>query len=98
LFDEPLKMQYKDLDTGAQYKIRVVYPSDARRIRIKLVANEKYEIHPLMTKPFPMQPLEFDIPPEATRTGQLDLAWTRELGLGGNGRGCQVSEVWIIRK
>jgi hypothetical protein len=98
LYDEPLKMQYKDLDTEAQYKIRVVYPSDARRMKIKLVANEKYEIHPLMVKPFPLQPLEFDIPPEATRTGQLDLAWTREPGLGGNGRGCQVSEVWIIRK
>jgi hypothetical protein len=98
LFDEPLKMQYKDLDSEARYKIRVVYPSDARRIKIKLMANEKYEIHPLMAKPFPPQPLEFDIPMEASRTGQLDLAWTREPGLGGNGRGCQVSEVWIIRK
>jgi hypothetical protein len=57
LFDEPLKMQYKDLDSEGQYKIRVVYPSDARRIKIKLVANEKYEVHPLMAKPFPLQPL-----------------------------------------
>ena len=44
------------------------------------------------------RPIEFDIPREATRSGVLILAWTREPGQGGNGRGCQVSEVWLIRK
>jgi hypothetical protein len=42
--------------------------------------------------------MEFDVPAEATRDGQLDLTWTREQGLGGNGRGTQVSEVWLFRK
>ena len=46
----------------------------------------------------PVAPVEFDIPREATRNGELDLSWYREAGLGGNGRGCQVSEVWLIRK
>jgi hypothetical protein len=98
LFDAPLKMQYGELDTAAQYRIRVVYSGDSRRIRIRLVANEKFEIHPLMARPWPPKPLEFDIPPEATSNGKLELAWTREQGLGGNGRGAQVSEVWLIRK
>ncbi|HEY3939962.1 MAG TPA: hypothetical protein VGL97_21215 [Bryobacteraceae bacterium] len=98
LFDAPLKMHYDDLDLEAQYRIRIVYSGDARRIKIRLMANEKVEIHPLMTRPWPPQPIEFEIPAEATSTGQLNLAWTREQGLGGNGRGCQVSEVWILRK
>ncbi len=82
----------------AQYRIRVVYSGDARRVRIRLMANDKHEIHPLMLRPWPPQPLEFDIPHEATAKGDLHLAWTREQGLGGNGRGCQVSEVWLLRK
>ena len=98
LFDAPLKMHYGELDPSAQYRIRVVYSGDSRRIPIRLVANDKVEIHPLMTRPWPPKPLEFDIPAEATAGGQLDLAWTRQQGLGGNGRGAQVAEVWLIRK
>ena len=33
---------------------------------------------------------------EATSEGMLKLSWTREAGLGGNGAGCQVAEVWLI--
>ena len=53
--------------------------------------------HGFQQKPNPVKPLEFDIPAEATRDGALTLEWTRPPGLGGNGRGCQVSEVWLIR-
>ena len=44
-----------------------------------------------------MTPLEFDVPAKATRDGTLDLDFTTE-GIRGNGRGCQVAEVWLIRK
>jgi hypothetical protein len=98
LFDAPLKMHYGELDPAAKYRIRVVYSGDSRRVPIRLVANEKFEIHPLITRPWPPKPLEFDIPAEATSGGQLDLAWTRQQGLGGNGRGAQVAEVWLMRK
>jgi hypothetical protein len=98
LNDEPLKMRYTDLDPAAQYKIRVVYGGDSPRQKIRLVANGAIEIHPFIAKPVPYRPIEFDIPREATRSGVLNLAWTREPGQGGNGRGCQVSEVWLIRK
>ena len=98
LNDAPLKMHYGGLDPRAEYKIRVVYAGDSPNVRIRLVANESIEIHPLMKKPAPVAPVEFDIPREATRNGDLDLSWYREAGLGGNGRGCQVSEVWLIRK
>ncbi len=98
LYDAPLKMQYNDLDSEVEYRIRVVYGGESRHIRIRLIANEAHEVHPLIERPWPPRALEFDLPMDATRTGKLSLAWTRETGLGGNGRGCQVSEVWIIRK
>jgi hypothetical protein len=98
LFDAPLKMHYRDLDREAEYRVRVIYSGDGRKIKIKMMAGEKHEVHPLMLRPWPPQPLEFDIPKEATANGSLELTWRREPGLGGNGRGCQVSEVWLMRK
>ena len=98
LNDSSLKMRYRDLDRAADYKIRVVYAGDSRTTRMRLVANGSIEIHPLVKKEFPVKPVEFDIPREATRGGELLLEWTRDPGLGGNGRGCQVAEVWLIRK
>jgi hypothetical protein len=98
LVDAPLRMHYDRLDPGAQYKIRVVYGGDSPRVKIRLVANDSIEIHPLMEKPAPVKPVEFVIPKQATAKGVLDLSWTREPGLGGNGRGCQVSEVWLIKE
>ena len=97
LFDAPLRMHYGDLDRQAKYKARVVYAGDMLRVPIRMVANGNIEIHGYRAKPFPVAPLEFAIPKEATRDGTLDLEWTRPAGLGGNGRGCQVAEVWLIR-
>jgi hypothetical protein len=37
------------------------------------------------------------VPRSATADGVLTLRWHREPGLGGNGRGCQVREVWLTR-
>jgi len=97
MFDAPLEMRYSDLDPSAQYKVRVVYGGESPR-PIRLTADDKYEIHPLLKREFPPKPLEFDIPVEATKDGQLSLKWFREPGLGDSGRGCQVSEVWLIKK
>ncbi|MBN1342398.1 MAG: hypothetical protein JXQ73_06945 [Phycisphaerae bacterium] len=98
LQDAPLKMEYTNLDPTAQYKVRVVYAGDMPSVKIRMLADDRFEIHPLIRKPSPCKPLEFDIPAEATADGGLTLTWYRESGLGGNGRGCQVAEVWLIRK
>jgi hypothetical protein len=76
----------------------VVYSGETPERKIRLIAGENMEIHPLINKPLPIRPLEFDIPQDATRKGDLTLKWFRESGLGGNGRGCQVAEVWLIKK
>ena len=98
LYDAPLKMRYTGLSNNAHYKIRVVYAGDNPKRKIRLVADEGVEVHPLISKPIPFKPLEFPIPPLATRNGTLTLKWFGEPGLGGNGRGCQVSEVWLLKE
>lgn len=97
LNDTPLQMRYEGLDPGASYKVRVVYGRDNSRGWMRLDA-EGSEVHPLIDKPAPLRPLDFDVPPTATADGTLTLTWSKERGLGGNGRGCQVAEVWLIRK
>jgi hypothetical protein len=96
LYDAPLEMRYDGLDPSARYRLKVVYGGDNFRVRVRLDADGR-EVHPLVAKPNPPRPVEFDIPREATADGVLTLRWTREPGLGGNGRGCQVAEVWLIR-
>ena len=98
LYDAPVRMHYAGLDPAARYKIRVFYAGENPRRKVRLVAGERWEVHSLIEKPAPLRPLEFDIPHEATERGELDLAWYGEPGLGGNGRGCQISEVWLIKK
>lgn len=98
LYDAPLRMRSTNLDPIASCKPRVVYTGDSPRIKIRCIANDSIEIHPFIEKPSPPRSLEFDLPAEATRSGTLNPSWYREAGLGGNGRGCQVAEVWLVRK
>ena len=95
-YDTPLKMRYDGLEKTAQYKIRIVYSSATQQIPIRLMANDNIEIHPLIKKE--LHPVEFDIPSAATANGELNLSWTQAPGSHGAGRGCQVAEVWLIRK
>ncbi len=98
IFGEPLKARYEGLDRTASYKVKIVYTGDMFQVKVRLVADDSIEVHPYLAKPRDMTPVEFDIPREATSDGTLTLTWTAEPGRGGNGRGCQVAEVWLIRK
>jgi hypothetical protein len=100
--DQPLEMVYRGLDPTARYRVRVVYGmgdlgSREKPMAIRLVANGSREIHGFRPKDPTGQPVEFDVPADATRGGELRLTWSRPKGLGGNGRGVQVAEVWLIR-
>ena len=97
LYDAPLLVHYEGLDPEASYVVRVVYAGDNFGAKMRLEA-EGAEIHPWLTKPNPVRPVEFDLPRTTTQGGRLTLSWTQEPGRGGNGRGCQVAEVWLVRK
>jgi len=94
-YDTPLQMHYTGLDRNAQYRVRVVYLGDPQR-EMRLMANDRFEVHPLIRKE--PRPLEFDIPAAATAEGELTLSWNQAPGSSGAGRGCQVAEVWLIKK
>lgn len=96
LNDAPFRMRYTNLDPEARYRIRIVYSDLAPEIKVRLEANG-YEVHPWMLKPVPRQLVEFAIPQEATRHGELVLTWQREPGRGHSGVGCEMSEVWLIK-
>ena len=98
LYDEPLRKRYEGLDPNASYKVRVVYGGDALRVPIRLVANGSIEIHGFRAKDPKLTPAEFEILREATHAGTLTLEWTSPPGLGGSGRGTQVSEVWLRKQ
>lgn len=96
--DTPLEMRYNHLDPTAQYRVRVVYGGDSNQTPIRLEADGRFEIHPFQPKNLDFTPVEFVIPREATADGALTLRFTRPPGLGGNGRGVQVAEVWLLRE
>ena len=98
LNDQPMEMLYRDLDRTAQYRARVIYGGDPAPVPIRIMANGKFEVMPPTPKDLEFRPVEFDIPKEATAGGELRLTFTKPAGLGGNGRGVQVSEIWLIRK
>ncbi|MFO0945013.1 MAG: hypothetical protein U1D30_03565 [Planctomycetota bacterium] len=97
LYKTPVSMRYPDLDPNGNYKIRIVYAGENFEARIRLVANDKFEVHPSMKKPFPVRPVEFPIPKEALKSGTLTLTWIGNPERGGPGRGCQIAEVWLVK-
>jgi hypothetical protein len=108
LNDQPLKLCYRDLDPNAHYRVRVTYvarypaegtpDSEITAPPVRLLADGEHEVHPLLGRPFPIGPIEFDVPRAATADGELELACQGKLGYGGFERGCRMSEIWLIRK
>jgi hypothetical protein len=94
-YETPLRTKYDGLDPSAGYRVRVVYGAQEGR-KVRLTAGDGHEVHGFLARPF--APVEFDVPAAATAGGQLTLTWAPEPGAGGPGRGCQVCEVWLLKK
>ncbi|MBS1855763.1 MAG: hypothetical protein JST11_10385 [Acidobacteria bacterium] len=98
LYGNTLQLRYTGLDPAAHYKVRFTQAGDSTPRATRLVANGKYEIHPMRKKDAEVKPVEFAIPPEATAGGTLTLEWQPNPEEAGNGRFVQVPEVWLIRE
>lgn len=98
LNDATLSLRYEQLDPEAGYKLRVTYAGETSAVELRCIADGRHEIHGWRKRERPVRPVEFDIPSEATRDGSLTLTWERPKGLGGNGRGLQIAEVWLMRR
>ena len=96
-FETPLQLKYHGLDPKSDYRIRVVYAGDRFHLKIRMLAGGSTEIHPYITKPHPVAPLEYSLPTSAFADGTLTLTWHGDPELGGAGRHCQVAEVWVLK-
>ena len=96
LYEAPLRLRYQGLDPSRRYRLRVVYAGEDYALPLCLTANRSLEIHPPWQRASNPQTMEFELPAEATRSGALELEWSRPEGLGGSGRGRQIAEVWLF--
>lgn len=94
-YETPLTMHYEHLDPKAVYTVRVVFVGRATDPKIKLVANDKIEVHGWIQKPAVMGPVEFTIPAEATKDGTLTLRWHLDQGQGGFNGSIDIAEVFL---
>ncbi len=97
LYGNTLRLRYTGLDSSARYRIRFIQAGDSTPRATRLVADGKFEIHPMRKKDPEVKPQEFDIPAAATADGTLTLEWQPDPAESGNGRFVQVNEVWLIR-
>ena len=97
LYGNSLKLIYPGLDATARYKVRFIQPAVAAARATRLVANGKWEIHPMQRGEANEKPVEFEIPREATASGTLTLEWQANPEEAGNGRFIEVCEVWLMR-
>jgi hypothetical protein len=95
LYGHPLKLHYSGLERGAAYSVKVTYVGT---LPIRLIADNDILVHDYFRRADEPGPVSFDVPVSATNDGDLTLAWDIKAGQGGTGRGCQVAEVWLIKK
>lgn len=91
LYDQPLQIDYTDLDPAATYRLRVAY-TGAFRSRMKLMADNRLIHDFIQTGDQPIY--EFRLPKPIHADGKIRFTWT----CGEGERGAQVTELWLIRE
>lgn len=102
-YDTPLELFYPRINGLLSYDLRVVYPIGVPHVPMRLVAqygsrSNPFLVHDWLLRPNPIVVLNFTLPSSASAEDSLRLTWTANLTVldGGNGRGCQVAEVWLL--
>ena len=106
-----VKLHYRNLDPEGRYRVRIVYAGRLRAFAYEMADRSRLgqpvtvrltgdgtEIHPRIPKPDPVEPVEFDVPVELTRDGALTLGCTGAVGIDGPPRGCQIAEIWLMKR
>lgn len=90
LYDQPLEIEYNNLDPNSNYTIRVAYTGRFSS-RMRMVADDLL-VHDFIQTG--IQPIyEFQVPKEAVSDGKVTFKWT----CGEGERGSQVSEIWLMK-
>ena len=91
LYGTPLKMRYEGLDPEAHYRLKVTYAGRFRPT-MTLTLNDEFGVHGPVPQPNPIWPVSYYVPQAAFEDGTLNVEWNLV-----DGRGCMVSEVWLIK-
>ena len=92
LYSTPLTIHYAGLDSGADYRLRLVYTGRFHS-HVKLTTGSGYLIHDFIRTG--IQPVyEFDLPKAAIKKGEVTFVWKS----AEEDRGAQVTELWLLRK
>eukprot|EP01102_Stenamoeba_stenopodia_P022441 TRINITY_DN9343_c0_g2_i1.p1 TRINITY_DN9343_c0_g2~~TRINITY_DN9343_c0_g2_i1.p1 ORF type:complete len:756 (-),score=172.09 TRINITY_DN9343_c0_g2_i1:38-2305(-) len=95
-YDAPFQLYYDKLNPSVQYVIKLVYyTTGPSSFLVQLNANG-YPVHGYIEKPWPMTLLTFQVPPAATAGGSVLFTFSGVPGGGGNGRGVQVAEAFLM--
>jgi len=95
LYEFPLTLHYRGLDSKRHYRLRVTYAGEDYALPLLLTANG-VDVHPARLRHRNPETVEFDLPPVISTAGSLNLQWRGPVGSGGSGRGRQVAEVWLL--
>jgi hypothetical protein len=91
LYDQPLEIEYNNLDPTGSYTIKVAYTGRFPS-KIKMVADNIFVHDYIKTGTQPIY--EFEVPKAANTDGNIVFKWT----CGEGERGSQVAEIWLIKK
>jgi hypothetical protein len=97
---EPAPLRAGSSSTGSSAGSTDVVGNGVQSV-LRLVANGNTTVWPLpplqyAAPPVPMTITTVDIPRQATAGGRLELSCNQPQGIEGNGRTCQISEVWLV--
>lgn len=90
LYDQPLEIEYNNLDPTGSYTIKVAYTGRFPS-KIKMVADDIFVHDYIKTGTQPIY--KFDVPKAANADGNIVFKWT----CGEGERGSQVAEIWLIK-
>src|SRR5260370_20003821 len=68
LYDSPVKLRYEELDPKALYKVRVVYAGDNSRPKLRMVADDRYEVRGWLQRRYRSSPWSSRYRPRQRRT------------------------------
>ncbi len=93
----PLRMQYRQLEVGQDYELRIAYGGQSRS-QVRLDTEEGVAIHDFL--PTSQEPdLQcFAIPAHAIRKGELNLIWRPAPDVASSGVVCDISEIVLCKK
>jgi hypothetical protein len=101
-YGTPLQLKYTGLSRTDRFRVKFVYGNGATgphvlvRVDAILANGTAVEMQPYKNKPSPPDAVVLSVPDKAiSPDGTLILQWKSPGGGGGNGRSCQVSEVWL---